>query len=240
MRRQVAVLVPMIAAIALGAPQAVAQEAAEPNTLAATGFGRASLRPDQAEIFLGVNRVRQTSRRARVVANRRLAAVRRALRARGVPAQDVQTTGISVTRERVRRRRGRPARFRYRATAQLTVTTRDVSGLGRLIDAVADAGADEIFGPDFSFTDPSQGGVLATRAALADARRRADDGAAQLGLRITGIHSIDLNPVAEGFGGSDDSGGGGAGLEEGRTRISPGRESFFSLVRVVYTVAPAN
>ena len=113
-----------------------------------------------------------------------------------------------------------------------------MAGLGRLIDAVADAGADDVFGPEFSFTDPSQGGVLATRAALADARRRADDAAAQLSPRITGIQSIDLNPIADEFGGSDDSAGGGA-LEEGRTRVSPGRESFFSLVRVVYAVVPA-
>jgi len=122
MRRQVTVLVLVIVAVALGAAPAAAQEAAEPTTLAATGVGRALLRPDQAEIFLGVDRVRATSRRARVVANRRVAAVRRALRARGIPAQDVQTSGVSVTRERVRARRGRPARFRYRATSQLTVT----------------------------------------------------------------------------------------------------------------------
>jgi len=243
MRRVFAVLVPVIAAAALGVAPAAAQEAAEPTTLAASGTGRALLTPDQAELYVGVSRIRATSRAARAVANRRLASVQRALRARGIPARDVQTDGVSVSRERLRARRGRPARVRYRASAQLTVTTRDVPGLGRLIDAVADAGADDLFGPDFSFTDPSQGGILATRAALADARRRADDAAAQLGVRITGVESIDLAPPLLELGQDESAGGSGEGSflsgDDARTEISPGREEFVSRVRVIYTVVPA-
>jgi uncharacterized protein YggE len=239
MRGVVAVLVPVIAAVALGAPPAAAQDAVGATTLATSGRGEAALTPDQAQLFVGVDRIRATSGKARRAANRRVASVQRALRARGIPQRDVQTAGVSVTRERIRARRGRPARVRHRATAQLTVTSRDVPGLGRLIDALSDAGADDVFGPDFSFTDPSQGTILATRAALADARRRADDAAAQLGVRITGIASVDLDPPLLDLGGDDDAGGGALdGAGEGRTRISPGRERFVVRVRVVYTVTP--
>ena len=111
--------------------------------------------------------------------------------AQGIEPRSIRTGGISVIRERVRARRGRPARTRYRASAELVILSRDIPRLGRVIDAAADTGAD-VFGPEFGFSDPSQGNILATRAALADARRRADDAATQLGLRVTGVQSVDL------------------------------------------------
>jgi uncharacterized protein len=225
---------------ALGAAPAAAQQA-DPQTLAAAGVGRAFLVPDQAEIFLGVDRVRPTSRRARAVVNRRIAAIRRAVLRAGVEPRSIRTSGISITRDRVRPRRGRPGRIRYFASAQLVVLTRDIPGLGRLIDAAADAGAD-VFGPEWGFSNPSQGDMLATREALADARRRADDAAAQLGLRVTGIQSVDLAPgLGDGDFGGDDSGerAAGGGGPEKETRVLPGEEEFVAVVKVVYTVAPA-
>ncbi len=224
---------------ALGAAPAMAQQA-EPQTIAAAGFGRVALTPDQAEIFLSAERVRPTSRAARAVVNRRIAAARRAMLAQGVQPKAMRTTGVSVSRERLRARRGRPARIRYRASASLVVLSRDVPGLGKLIDAAADADVD-VFGPEFGFSDPSQGDVLATRAALADARRRADDAAAQLGLRVTGIQSVNLAPgLGDDFGGSDDSGSSGGGSSrDDSTEVLPGEQEFFAVVRLVYTVVPA-
>ena len=223
---------------ALGAAPAAAQTT-DPPTIAAAGEGRISLVPDEAELFLSVDRVRPTSRRARAIVNRRIAAARRAVIRQGIEPSSIRTAGISVSRERVRARRGRPARTRFRASAQLEVTSRDIPRLGRVIDAAADAGVD-VFGPEFGFTDPSQGQVLATRAALTDARRRADDAAAQIGVRVTGIQSVDLAPGLGDFdfGGSDDSGAGG-GEEDSETRILPGERQFSVIVKVVYTVAPA-
>jgi uncharacterized protein YggE len=209
------------------------QQTAETPTLAAAGEGSAALRPDQARLYVRVGRVRSTSRAARTVTNRQVSRVQRTLRAHGVPAADVTTVGVSVSRERVRRH-GRSPRIRYRATAELDVLSRDVRHLGGLVDALADAGADAVSGPEFSFGDPSRGTMLATRAALADARRRADDAAARLGLRITGIRSVDLAPLQSGA--YEESAGSGAGGSS-PTRISPGRQEFRATVRVVYTVA---
>ena len=43
------------------------------------------------------------------------------------------------------------------------------------------------------------GRLLATRAALADARRRADDAAAVVGMRITGVRTVSLDPDVAGL-----------------------------------------
>ena len=141
-----------------------------------------------------------------------MAAVLRAVKAAGVADADIRTVGLTIQRERV----GKRKRVRYRAEQAIVVHVRDVATLAPLIDAVADAGADQIGDPEFGFADPSAGRTLATRAALADARRRADDAAAVAGLRITGVRSVNLDPDSdEGF---DDSSSGTAG------GASPGQE----------------
>jgi uncharacterized protein len=237
MRTAMVVSVVLITA-AIGAAPAAAQNA-EPQTLASAGVGRAFLVPDQAELFVSVDRVRPTSRGARGEVNRLVRAARRAILRRGVAAQDLQTSSVSVSRERRRARRGGPVRIRFRASAQLTVLSRDIPGLGRLIDEIADAGVD-VFGPEFGFADPSQGNILATRSALADARRRADDAAAQLGMRVTGIQAVDLDPgLGVGFGGDDSERASGGGSDDDSTEVLPGLEEFIAVVKVVYTVAPA-
>jgi uncharacterized protein len=237
MRALTVVTMVLITAAVVAAPAAAQQP--DPPTLASVGVGRALLVPDQAEIFLSASRVAPTSRAARAAVNRLMRAARRAMLRHGVEPRAMRTTGISISRERRRARRDRPARIRFRASSDLVVLTRDVPGLGRLIDAAADTGVD-VFGPDFSFSDPTRGDILATRSALADARRRADDAAAQLGQRITGVLSTDLAPeLGGGFGGDDSERGAGGGIEDSPTRVLPGEQEFVVVVRVVYTVAPA-
>ncbi|MFL5877402.1 MAG: SIMPL domain-containing protein, partial [Solirubrobacteraceae bacterium] len=132
---------------------------------------------------------------------------------------------------------------RYSARQYLQIRVRDLKQLGPLLDATADAGADQVEGPDFGFADPSAGRLLATRAALADARRRADDAAATAGLRITGVRSVVLAPDSSDNGYDEAASGGGSESNSVQavsspTNISAGTQQFRERVRVVYTAAP--
>jgi uncharacterized protein YggE len=109
------------------------------------------------------------------------------------------------------------------------------------VDALASAGAD-LQGVQFGFADPTAGRREATRAALDDARRRADEAAAHTGQRVTGVQAIDLDPQTEPREGFDEeaalgSGGGGAGTTE--VPVLPGEQDVVARVRIVYTIAPA-
>jgi uncharacterized protein len=226
-----------MALLALLAAPAAAQTVDTTPTIAADGIGTATLAPDLATFGAGVERVARTSRAARNAANRRMAAVRRAVRGAGVAEADIRTAGLSVRRERVRRR------IRYRAEQAISITVRDVSKLGPLLDAVATAGADAVGEPDYGFADPSAGRLLATRAAMADARRRADDAAAVAGLRVTGVRTVVLDPgadteefIEEAAGGSDDSGST-QRASTAPTQVSGGTQRFAERVRVVFTAA---
>jgi uncharacterized protein YggE len=222
------------AAFLLLAAPAAAQTDTTP-TILADGVGTATLVPDLADFEAGVLRRAPTSTAARTAANRRIAAILRAVRAHGVADADIQTTALELTRGHVGRSGHR--RVRYTAAQSLRVRARDVKTLGALIDAVAGAGADQISSPDFGFADPSQGRLLATRAALTDARRRADDAAAQSGLRITGVRTVDLDPQTEAVSPAA-SGGGSSGAAKTPTRVEPGTQDFDARVRVTYTAAP--
>jgi uncharacterized protein YggE len=232
------VLAALAATLLMAAP-AAAQTTDTTPTIAADGNGTATLVPDIADFQAGVRRSAPTSAAARRSANGRIAAVVRAVKARGVADADIQTTGLSIERERIGRKGHR--RIRYTAAQSLTIRSRDVKSLGPLLDAVAAAGADSVEAPDFGFADPSQGRLLATRAALADARRRADDAAAQTGLRIVGVRTVDLDPQTEPIESQEDSDSSGASgsAKAPSTQLEPGTQEFDARVRVTYTAAPA-
>jgi len=223
-----------LAATLLLAAPAAAQTTDTTPTIAVDGNGTATLVPDIADFQAGVLRRAPSSAAARRSANARIAAVLKAVKAQGVADADIQTSGLSIVRGRFHHR------VRYTASQTLTIRSRDVKHLGALLDAVANAGADSVEAPEFGFADPSVGQAAAERAALADARKRADAAAAQVGLRITGVRSVDLDPqsdvgVAVGGSGSSDT----AAKAPRPTQIEPGTQEFDATVRVVYAAAPA-
>ena len=84
-------LAALLATLLLAAP-AAAQTDTTP-TIAADGRGTATLAPDIADFSAGVLRRAPTSAAARRSANARVAAVLRAVKARGVADADVRTVG---------------------------------------------------------------------------------------------------------------------------------------------------
>ena len=225
------VLAALAATLLLAAP-AAAQTTDTTPTIAVDGNGTATLVPDIADFQAGVQRRAPTSAAARRAANARIAAILKALKANGVADADIQTSGLSIERRHVHHR------VRYTATQTLSVRARDVKHLGALLDAVANAGADSLEAPDFGFADPSHGQQLAEQAAIADARKRADAAAAQTGLRITGVRSVDLDPQS-GFEPVPTNSSGASAKAPRPTHVEPGTQDFSATVRVVYTAAPA-
>lgn len=119
----------------------------------------------------------------------------------------------------------------------LSAANRTANGIVSALRATA-SGASSVSGPSFSFSDPSAGRIAATRAALADARRRADDAAAAIGYTVTGVQSVQLDPqsVPVFAGAPTSAGSSGAGVP---TTVHPGTQEVDAQVQVVFTIAPA-
>lgn len=211
-----------------------------PGTLSVDGNGSVFVAPDVADLSLSVTRAAAASQSALSAANRATDAVVGALRAAGVPASAIQTEGVSVSSSIVRVGRERHRQRRWTASESLGVHITSIALVGPAIDDATRAGASTVNGPTFSFSDPSAGLLAATRAALADARRRADDAAAALGYRVTGVQSVDLDPQGAGLrasAGTPAAAGGRSGATP--TTVHPGTQEVDAQVAVVYTIAPA-
>jgi uncharacterized protein YggE len=223
------------AAIALTLVPAAARADEAPATLAIDGTGVALVAPDVATLSIEVRSSASTRQRARLHANQRTRHVLSALAAHGIPRGKITTTGISMSRTKNRKHK-----TVYNARNAIDVRILDVAKVGPIVDAVTRAGADGIDGPSFSFSDPTAGRAEATRLALADARRRADDAAAAVGQRVTGIRSIVVDPAEPpaSASGALAKTASPALTDAEPTQVSPGRQEVSATVEVIYTIAP--
>jgi uncharacterized protein len=225
------------AAVALfSAPSAGADTTA--STLSVQGSGSVFVTPDVADLSVSVTRSAAGSREALSAANRGINAVARAIRAAGVPASGIQTEDVSVFSRIVRVGKDRHRERRWTANESLAVHVTSIKIVGSLIDDATRAGADTVDGPTFSFKDPSAGKLAATRAAIDDARRRANDAAAAVGYQVAGVQSVQLDPQSQvvPVAGGAPSASAGSGTP---TTVHPGREEVDAHVEIVYTIAPA-
>jgi len=222
-------------ALAVALVPSAARAADGSATLAINGAGTALVAPDVASMSVGVRATAATRQGARTKANTRARRVLAALAAQGVPRAEITTTGISLSR---RRTRSHKVVFVAENSASIRLTT--VAKVGPVIDAVTRAGADGIDGPYFSSSDPSAGRAEATRLALADARRRADDAAAAVGQRVTGIRSIVVDPESGPAltSGNDAAMSPAVARPKEGTVVNVGRQEVTATVEVVYTIAP--
>lgn len=226
-----------VLALAATPAAAIAEDQA---TLALDGHGTAFVVPDVATLSVQVRSGSAVRVTARSRADARTRSVLAALAGQGVGRAAITTTGITLTRTQVARRK-----VFYSATNAIQVRLTDVAKVGPVTDAVTRAGADSVDGPSFELSDPSAGRAEATRNALADARRRADDGAAAAGQKVTGIRSIVIDPdsgPASASGGSSSAKASApapqAGAVPAPTPVSAGRQEVDATVEVVYTIAP--
>jgi uncharacterized protein YggE len=116
----------------------------------------------------------------------------RAVTALGIPEKDVQTTSVSVTPQRRQGRpEGRPFEIvGYEVSNQVRIKVRDLSRLGRLLDALVGQGANVLGGTSFSVSDPAPFLDQARARAMADARRKAEVYARAAGVQLGPLLSI--------------------------------------------------
>jgi uncharacterized protein len=148
-----------------------------------TGTGKAMLRPDRATISFSTDGTGGTLSSAEQAASAAMRRVIDKLHADGVAWIDLRTDDVSGGPW------GSPPGT-YQASQSLTVTVLDVHRVGRLLADGAAAGATQTGGPQFFVSHRRAGYAAAIRAAIADARAKADAAAAAAGLHITGVVSV--------------------------------------------------
>ena len=152
-----------------------------------TGEASVNAPPDFATVMLGVTTTGKDAREAMSANASAVNALIAAIKGEGVAAADIQTSELSIMPAFSTPPQGSskpPAIIGYNVSDGVTVTARDLSRLGRLIDKAVAAGANSTYGVSFGENDPSALLDKARPLAFADARRKADLYAAAAGARL--------------------------------------------------------
>lgn len=182
-----------VVALAFFANVAAAQtDSARPIVpiITAVGEGRREVAPDKATIVLGVQTRSKTPAAAASANADRSTRIRTALARAGVAEKDIATARYTLHFEQGRT----PADTQYVATNMVTVTTRQLDQVGRIIDTGLGAGANNINSLLYDLTDRTSAEAAALGDAVADARRQAEVMAGAAGGRIGDL--VDLGTQA--------------------------------------------
>ena len=113
-----------------------------------------------------------------------------AIRAAGIGERDVQTSGINLNPQYKYVENAPPSIVGYQASNTVNVKVRDLSKLGKVLDAFVEQGANQVNGPSFEVDKPDEAYDEARVAALKKAQARAQTYADALGLKVRRIISI--------------------------------------------------
>ncbi len=196
------------AAVAQPVDRPVTASASEDQALLnVTAEGRSDRTPDLASFNAGVVAQGKAASDAMAANSRKMEAVIAALRRSGVAERDIQTSALSLQPQYYHPPRDRPVRrpdgsvsepadpgppriVGYEARNSVTVRVRRLAELGRVIDTLVAAGANQVDGPYFSLDRPDAAADEARADAIRKARHRAELYAREAGFRSARILTI--------------------------------------------------
>jgi uncharacterized protein len=168
-------LMTSLAVLALVSAAPAAWAAEETARITVTGEGTVSVAPDMAIINFGVLKNAPTARQALDDANKALAEALADLKAKGIEARDLQTSGFSVSPQfdYSSKNGTAPKLTGYQVSNMLTVRVRDITALGKVLDDAVTNGINS--GGSLSFGNSKQKDLVADarKAAVADAIAKA-------------------------------------------------------------------
>ena len=168
---------------------------AEGGTITVTGEATVQATPDMATIMLGVTTDGETASEAMTANNAAVSAVLARLTAAGVEDRDLQTSNLSLNPNWVGYDTGAtPTIASYSAMNMLNVRVRDLAKLGELLDASITDGANTLNGITFELSTPRPVMDEARKAAVADAKARAELLVAAAGETLGNLVSITETP----------------------------------------------
>jgi uncharacterized protein YggE len=226
----------LVAAAVAGVGRPDAAEALDPaqsdpeRTLLVNGTGAVTTVPDRAEVSFGVITEGASARAALAANSAEARRVIDALERAGVDERDIQTQQVSLS-PRYSDNGQRVVGY----TAQNTVAgnLRDLDRAGAVIDAAVAAGANQVMGPALSRSDRAELYRTALRAAVADARGKAQTLAAASGVTLGRVVNVVESagapppvPVAEG-----------ATRQDAPAPIEPGTQRLEAHVAVTFAIS---
>ncbi len=173
------------------------------NTISVSGYGEAFGAADIATFNFSVVSEKSTVAAAQTEATAKINAISKYLKDAGVAEKDIQTTDYSVNPQYDYQTQvcaagvycpgGKQVLRGYEVRQTTTVKIRDTAKAGDLLTGVGTKGATEVSGLNFTFDDPNKLQDDARGKAITDAKKKADELAKQLGVRLVRVVSFSEN-----------------------------------------------
>lgn len=149
--------------------------------------------PDRASLGAGVTTQAATATEALRLNTAAMDKLIAAIKAKGVKAVDMQTSGFSLSPQydySPTQAGGQPRFIGYQVSNQLRITTKEIDKIGMLLDTMIAAGGTNVDGPAFSVADPDAALEPARANLLKKAMTRAQRYAQLAGFKKARLVSI--------------------------------------------------
>jgi len=176
-------------------PMAAAEPTPAQRTITISGEGFVNAKPDLAIVMVGVVTQGATAAEALAENSKHMNALFSLIQGLGIDAKDVQTSNLQVQPRFAPADPSKPGSDNviagYDATNEVTVRLRDLAKLGDALDRfISVAGANNLRGLSFDFSNPDPLVDQARKNAVADATRKAKLYAGAAGVTLGAVQSI--------------------------------------------------
>ena len=155
-----------------------------------SGVGLVYIKPDVAKTNIGIEIIAQTVDQATVLANKSMAELIKKIKSLGIDEKDIQTSSYSIYPITNHDYSTEPKITGYRVNNQLNVKIRNLVQTGTILQEVAQAGANHIYGISFDADDPTVPQREALALAVRDAYGKAQAMAQAAGVVLGNAKSI--------------------------------------------------
>jgi hypothetical protein len=191
------------------------------------GTGSANVTPDRASFSFGTVSQAATANAALTASSQSVARVVAALRKAGVAQADIQTSDVSLS---PRMNDNNNEIVGYTASNTVTATIKKLGDAGDVVDAAVAAGANQVYGPNLLASDQDAVYRNALKAAVAEARTKAETLAAASSSTLGKITAIveggGSTPMPMAVGAAKDS----------SVSIEPGTQKIEATVSVTFAI----
>ena len=221
--------------LVMSAPAALAGDEFR-RTITVNGQGKAFAPPDMATVQTGVVTHGVTAGEALSANSQVMEKIMDVLKGHKLASKDIQTSSFHVTPDYRRDERGRrePEIVGYRVTNQVGVRVRNLPDLGQVLDALVQAGSNQVSGIRFGIDDPAGALNQARNRAIADARSRAELYAKAAGVRAGRVLAISEQQVQ--LPGPQHLARGLAAEALSSVPVAPGEHEFHVSINVVFAL----
>jgi hypothetical protein len=196
-KRKLPILFLPLAFACLGGAQQAPAESASPRLIRATGTAKIPVKPDQAEINVGVVTEAATAKAAASANAEESTRVIEQLKKAGGSSTEIRTVNYSVHPRYRHSNDGRePEIVGFTASNVVRVKLDDLERVGELIDAATQTGANQIHGIEFTLQNERAARAQALQQATKEAMASAAAMAAAVGAKLGRVRSVEEQGTA--------------------------------------------